>query len=360
MSEDAGEFSFASRLLRWFDQHGRHDLPWLHPRTPYRVWLSEVMLQQTQVVTVIGYFQRFVDRFPDVHSLAAASIDEVLALWSGLGYYSRARNLHAAAQSLVEQHAGEMPQTFDSLMALPGIGRSTAAAILAQAFDQRAAILDGNVRRVMARQTGEVLWPGLPKVQARLWLHAEHLLPATRMADYTQALMDLGATLCTPRRPACLLCPVQLGCVAYESAQVGQIPVARPKRVIPTRQRHWLLLRDTQQRIRLERRPPSGIWGGLYALPEAAELSELLERFELTAEQLRALPQVEHSFTHFKLQALVWTASMPQSRQLREAANEHWCAPQAASALGLPAPVRRLLAELPCASSVVVIDNGAY
>lgn len=348
MSEDRAQptAGFAADLLRWFERNGRHDLPWQHPRSAYRVWLSEVMLQQTQVVTVIGYFQRFVQRFPDVCSLAAANLDDVLALWSGLGYYSRARNLHAAARLMVERHGGAVPDNTPDLLALPGIGRSTAAAILAQAFGQRAAILDGNVRRVMARQTGETSWPGLPKVQERLWSFAESLLPHTRLADYTQALMDLGATVCTPRRPDCAACPVQGTCLAHARAQVPLIPASKPQRAVPTRERHWLLLRDEQDRILLERRPPSGIWGGLFALPEADELTVLLDRFGLQPQQLAPLTRIEHRFTHFKLLAQVWSAQLGDHQLLREAPQERWDSIVAARALGLPAPLRRMLAEL--------------
>ena len=215
---------FADRLLTWFDRHGRHDLPWQHPRTPYRVWLSEIMLQQTQVATVIPYFQRFVTRFADIPSLAATEQDEVLAAWAGLGYYSRGRNLHTAAKLCVERHQGNLPDNMQSLCALPGIGRSTAAAILSQAFDQPAAILDGNVKRVLCRLLAVDAWPGLPAVEKRLWLVAEQLVSRQRPADYSQAIMDFGATLCRRSRPDCAQCPLQHDCRALAQCRVSQPP----------------------------------------------------------------------------------------------------------------------------------------
>ena len=234
MPATAGD-SFVSRLLAWFDVHGRHGLPWQSPRTAYRVWLSEVMLQQTQVATVIPYFERFIARFPDFASLAAADIDEVLALWAGLGYYARGRNLHAAAKQVASIHRGEMPNDLEAVQALPGVGRSTAAAILAQAFGARHAILDGNVKRVLARHAAIPGWPGEPKVAAKLWAVAERLLPQTRLADYTQAIMDLGASLCSARQPACARCPVAEDCQAHREQRTAEFPSAKPAKARPLR-----------------------------------------------------------------------------------------------------------------------------
>ncbi|MGH8446294.1 MAG: A/G-specific adenine glycosylase, partial [Solimonas sp.] len=252
---------FAERLLAWFDVHGRHDLPWQHPRTPYRVWLSEIMLQQTQVATVIPYFARFLERFPDLRNLAAAPQDDVLALWAGLGYYARARNLHRCAQALVAEHGGEFPRNIEAVAELPGIGRSTAGAILAQAHGDRHAILDGNVRRVLARHAAIPGWPGQPTVQKQLWREAEARLPHERLADYTQALMDLGASVCTSRNPKCLLCPLAGDCQARIAGTVAQYPGAKPSRERPTREATLLLVEDAQGRLLLERRPPTGLWG---------------------------------------------------------------------------------------------------
>src|SRR5690606_8097985 len=250
-----GVNDFARRLLAWFDRCGRHDLPWQRDRRPYAVWVSEIMLQQTQVATVIPYFERFVARFPDVEVLAEASLDDVLALWSGLGYYARARNLHRAAQLVVERYGGDLPDSLDELMALPGIGRSTAGAILAQAHGVRAPILDGNVKRVLARHAGIEGWPGEREVEQTLWAIADERTPSERVADYTQAIMDLGAMLCTRRRPACTVCPVVEDCRACRLGIQERLPSPRPKRERPRRRRMMLVVRDSQGRVLLERRP---------------------------------------------------------------------------------------------------------
>jgi A/G-specific adenine glycosylase len=344
---------FAERLLDWHRRHGRHDLPWQHPRTPYRVWLSEVMLQQTQVGTVIGYFQRFVDALPTLPALAQAPVDQVLGLWSGLGYYSRARNLHRAAGLCIKQHGGELPQALEALIALPGIGRSTAGAILAQAHGLQFPILDGNVRRVLARYHGIAEFPGLPVVEKRLWTLAESHLPRARLADYTQAQMDLGATVCTRGKPACLLCPLREGCAAHAQGLTGLIPAARPRKAIPVRSTHMLLLIDAERRVLLERRPASGVWAELWSLPECGDESDteravaaLPARVEGASERL---PGFRHTFSHYHLdvQPLRWRVraiegvgeACPSSPQ------RAWCSASELESLGLPAPVRRLLAE---------------
>lgn len=341
---------FAARLLRWFDACGRHDLPWQHPRTPYRVWVSEIMLQQTQVQTVAGYFGRFLTRFPDLPALAAAHEDEVLALWSGLGYYSRARNLHRAAKACVERHGGALPDSIEALSALPGIGRSTAAAILAQAHGQRHAILDGNVKRVLARLIGETEWPGKPAVERRLWAEAEARLPGTRLADYTQALMDFGATHCTPRKPRCVDCPLQADCRAFAHDAVAGIPARKPAKPLPTRQARMLVLRDARGRVLLERRTSKGVWQGLWSLPEAADDAgvEAL-RSRLGADRGDALPAFIHVFSHYRLDVRpsLHGVREPRGTPPADAPDQRWVAATDLDTLGLPRPIRTLLESLP-------------
>jgi A/G-specific adenine glycosylase len=300
--------SFATDLLAWFEVHGRHDLPWQRDATPYRVWVSEIMLQQTQVKTVIPYFERFVARFPDLVSLAAAPVDDVLAHWSGLGYYARARNLHRAAQLIVERHGGEMPRSLDTLNALPGIGRSTAAAILAQSFGMAHAILDGNVKRVLTRFHAVEGWPGKTAVARELWALAEQHTPETDAAAYTQAIMDLGATVCTRGQPRCEVCPVAPGCAARAAGIESRLPARRPRtdgESRRSRQVTVLIVQNAAGHTLLERRPASGIWGGLLSFPEldAEESAAEWCRRRLGAEpdDQEALGTVEHAFTHFDL-----------------------------------------------------------
>jgi A/G-specific adenine glycosylase len=301
----ANAAAFAARVLAWFRVHGRRDLPWQREPSPYRVWVSEIMLQQTQVATVIPYFERFVARFPTLSELAAAELDEVLALWSGLGYYARARNLHRAAQIVVERHGGELPMNHAALVELPGIGRSTGAAILALASGARLAILDGNVKRVLARYHGIEEWPGAPRAQNALWEHAERHTPATDVAAYTQAMMDLGATLCTRAKPRCVECPLENDCVARSRGVQEKLPAPRPKRERPARAVTVLVVRDGAGRVLLERRPEHGIWGGLYSFPELADDEGAAEwchkRLGAEIEKHTALPAVAHAFTHFDL-----------------------------------------------------------
>lgn len=346
---------FAERLIAWFDQHGRHDLPWTIPRTPYRVWLSEIMLQQTQVSTVIPYFQRFVAALPDLPSLAAASTDQVLSLWSGLGYYSRARNLHTTAQRCVAQHGGELPRDFDALLALPGIGRSTAGAILAQAWNAPYPILDGNVKRVLSRLHGIEGWPGLPTVEKQLWQLAWDSLPAqpARMADYTQAQMDLGATLCSRSRPHCLHCPFADICIAKNTGRSAELPVARPKKALPTRKTQMLWLRDAAGRTLLLRRPATGVWPSLWSLPEA-DNSDALAGIARQYAQLPdtssaiALPGIQHVFTHFRLEIQPF---LLQARAVLPTVGDNdtlrWASREQLAALGIPAPVRKLIEQEP-------------
>lgn len=340
--------TFSARLLHWFATHGRHDLPWQHPRDAYRVWISEVMLQQTQVATVIPYFDRFLDHFPDVPALAQAPLDEVLRHWAGLGYYARARNLHRAAQQIARQHGGVFPQRFEDVSALPGIGRSTAGAILAQAYGQRHAILDGNARRVLARHAGIEGWPGLPKVQARLWDAAEARLPNTRLIDYTQAMMDLGNLTCRARAPRCANCPVREDCVALAHDRVAALPAPRPKRERPRRKADVLLIENAQAEVLIERRPPAGIWGGLWCLPiidAAQDWREHAQRIGADSNGAHALPVLRHAFTHYDLdlhpQHLRGIGSVDS---IADTVGRAWIKlvdPE--SWPGLPAPIRKLL-----------------
>jgi A/G-specific adenine glycosylase len=342
---------FARPLLAWYDEHGRKDLPWQRERTPYRVWLSEIMLQQTQVRTVIAYFERFVAALPTLRDLAAADEDTVLALWSGLGYYSRARNLLRTARTCIEQHGGELPRDIDALAALPGIGRSTAAAILAQAHGARHAILDGNVRRVLARRHGVHGWPGAGAVQRELWLLAERHTPDERVADYTQAIMDLGATLCTRSRPRCTACPVATGCIALRDGLVTILPQAKPRRALPTRRTTMLVVRDAGGRVLLERRPPTGVWARLWSLPEVEHESlaqaSLLQRHGIHATSVRPLAPFLHTFSHYHLDVTpLLLADATREPRVADDPDAGWRAPVELASIGLPAPVRKLLQSL--------------
>ncbi len=330
--------SFAIRLLRWYDRHGRHDLPWQHPRTPYRVWLSEVMLQQTQVAAVIPYFERFVARFPDLATLAAASEDDVLQMWAGLGYYARGRNLLKAARAIVAEHGGEFPRTFEQVAALPGIGRSTAGAILAQAFGQRHAILDGNARRVLSRYSASA-------DDARLWELSEQLLPRARLVDYTQALMDLGANVCVPREPRCQTCPVSGDCKAFATGRQHEFPKRRVKPARPLRQASMLLIENRHGQILLERRPSPGIWGGLWCLPmfesNDAWRNYCRDELRIKVSAPRELPVLRHAFTHFELDI------QPVRMKTTGTTKGAWFAPAALAKLGLPSPVKKILFSAP-------------
>lgn len=340
--------SFVTRLLHWFDDHGRHDLPWQHPRSPYRVWLSEIMLQQTQVATVIPYFQRFLQHFPTLPELAAASNDAVMAQWAGLGYYARARNLHAAAKQCVQLHDGDLPRDFNALHALPGIGRSTAGAILSQAWNDPFAILDGNVKRVLSRYHGIEGFPGLPAIEKQLWVIAEaHVaqVPAGRLADYTQAQMDLGATVCSRARPACVICPLQNDCVARREGRTAELPTPKPGKTLPEREAVALLLRDAQQRVLLQKRPDTGIWAQLWTLPQAEAGSMLQDWFDAhvdgSLEDAEELPVLQHTFSHYKLHLQVLSRQVHGLRV--EEPTLRWVARDELPTLGLPAPIRKLL-----------------
>jgi A/G-specific adenine glycosylase len=339
---------FAPRLLAWFDVHGRHDLPWQHPRSAYRVWLAEIMLQQTQVATVIPYYQRFLAAFPDLPTLAAAERDAVLGLWSGLGYYSRARNLHAAAQRCVQEHGGDLPADLEALAALPGIGRSTAAAICAQAFGQRTAILDGNVKRVLCRAFGIDGWPGQREVEKRLWELADTLMPGQRCADYTQAIMDLGATVCRRARPDCAGCPLRDGCAAYASARVAELPQRKPGKALPQRYCEMLVLLDDAGRVLLQRRPETGVWAGLWSLPEFADADArcLFANGNRARDAAAPLPGIDHVFSHYRLRIAPYLSRADAAARIGDNTAQRWATRAELAAIGLPAPIRRLLATL--------------
>lgn len=333
---------FAQRVLAWWESHGRHDLPWQRKRTPYRVWVAEVMLQQTQVGTVIGYFERFMQRFPNLDSLTSAELDDVLALWSGLGYYARGRNLHAAARICRDRHAGELPDDPARLEDLPGIGRSTANAIVAQAFDRRAPILDGNVKRVLARHAGIEGWPGRSATARALWSAAEARTPDERAADYTQAIMDLGATLCKARNPRCTDCPVAHDCRALIEGRIDELPGRKPRRERPARTTRLLIIENDAGEWLLERRPPTGIWGGLWSLP-SAETITLSERVV----ELDAPPPLVHQFSHFSLTIhFCYLRIEPGSTTAIADAQQTWLSPAQALASGLPRPIRATLEGL--------------
>lgn len=293
--------SFAHQVLQWFDHSGRTHLPWQQNPTPYRVWVSEIMLQQTQVTTVIPYYQLFMQSFPTLQSLADAPADAVLKHWEGLGYYTRARNLHKAAQQVRDQYAGEFPTTLAEVEALPGIGRSTAGAILSLACNQAHAILDGNVKRVLARYHAVAGYPGKTAVQKELWRYAEQHVPSERNAAYTQAMMDLGATLCTRSKPACLLCPIQTGCQAFKEGQPEAYPAPRPAKDLPEKQRVALILRNSNGEFALEKRPPTGIWGGLWSFPEFPDEQAALATVTTQPIAVATLPTLTHGFSHFTL-----------------------------------------------------------
>lgn len=350
---------FAERVLTWYDRHGRHDLPWQQDINPYRVWVSEIMLQQTQVATVLGYYQRFMAALPTVQALAAASEDEVLHLWTGLGYYSRARNLHKTARLVVAEHGGEFPRAVAALAELPGIGRSTAGAIASISMGLRAPILDGNVKRVLARFLAVDGYPGEAKVAARLWETAERLTPQQRVNHYTQAMMDLGATLCTRSKPSCLLCPLQDDCQAHRLGRQRDYPQPKPRKALPQKHTLMPLLHDGAGAILLYRRPSSGLWGGLWSLPELDEhgqLAALAERHGLRLGEERPLAPLSHTFSHFQLHIaplLVETAT-----QGPRVAEGDWLWYNLASPprLGLAAPVQTLLKR---AASLIHPTSGA-
>ncbi len=353
MSGNADAAGFAERLLTWFDVHGRHNLPWQQNPTPYRVWVSEVMLQQTQVATVIPYFERFMARFPGVEELAAAAEDEVLHLWTGLGYYARARNLRACAQAVVSRHGGVFPRELDALVALPGIGRSTAGAILALSGGLRYPILDGNVKRVLARVFGIEGDPGSAAVVATLWRQSEACTPSARVDAYTQAIMDLGATVCTRARPACTLCPMSLHCSAARTGRQAELPCARQRRARGERQAVLLIAMSGgpgSRAVLLERRPAPGIWGGLWSPPQfATELDALAwcrRECGAGADEGERLAPIEHAFTHFDLTLQPLRVACEPAVAVREGEDRLWYPLAAPPRIGLPQPIRQLFDRL--------------
>ena len=342
--------NFSQRVLQWFDQHGRHDLPWQSNTTPYRVWVSEIMLQQTQVKTVIPYFDRFMSAFPDVTRLANANEDEVLHLWTGLGYYARARNLHRAAKYVCEELNGQFPEQVDELCELPGVGRSTAGAIVSISYGKRAAILDGNVKRVLARYCSVEGWPGKTAVHNKLWEIAEQYTPHERSADFTQAMMDLGATLCTRSSPQCDRCPLYEDCSGRISGDQLRYPGKKPKKSTPVKSTRFLMLRDSTGDLWLEKRPSSGIWGGLWCFPEAKDLDETnwcIDRTGLPPISVERWPVFRHTFSHYHLDiepVLVQLDS--NSGQVMEAERQLWYNVRQPPQIGLAAPVVGLLQQL--------------
>lgn len=364
-SEERAEYvdpSFSEAVIGWQKKHGRHALPWQNTRDAYRIWLSEIMLQQTQVAAVIPYYQRFLLRFPDVLALAQAPAEAVMAHWSGLGYYTRARNLHQCAQRVVAEYGGQFPRDPALLADLPGIGRSTAAAVSAFAFGTRAAILDGNVKRVFARVFGVDAYPGAKPVEDLLWQRAQALLPAQGVEAYTQGLMDLGATLCTRSKPSCISCPLLARCVAHASDRVQELPVRKPKKSVPEKHAVMLVITDRKQ-VLLQQRPDTGIWGGLLSLPEidghrsagpaAAPDATAFERavaravmpFGSVASCMRLQP-FSHGFTHFKLHIAPYQVTLAYRLELAAESGHVWYALDSLAHAPLPAPVKKLLLSL--------------
>jgi A/G-specific adenine glycosylase len=350
-----GTEALAPAVLAWFDRHGRKDLPWQRDPAPYRVWVSEIMLQQTQVAVVIPYFERFVARFPDVAALAAAEQDEVLHLWSGLGYYARARNLHRAARVVAAEHAGAFPTELALLQALPGVGRSTAGAILSLALGQRHAILDGNVKRVLARVFAVPGWPGRSPVLKQLWELAEACSPLDRVAAYNQGMMDLGATVCTRSSPACGRCPLAALCTALAQGEPTAFPHAKPQKTLPQRETCMLIVQTAAGEILLERRPPTGIWGGLWSLPECPPLvtpadwcRERLGTRPLRVEKLKGR---RHTFSHFHLDIHPLRVELSTEPSIvADDTRMLWIDPNHPAPVGLAAPVARILKEVATAT----------
>ncbi|MDN3922381.1 A/G-specific adenine glycosylase [Roseateles violae] len=332
---------FADLLIAWQRRHGRNELPWQNTRDPYRVWLSEIMLQQTQVTTVLGYYQRFLERFPTVVALAVASLDEVLALWAGLGYYSRARNLHACARAVAEQHGGEFPRSAAELQQLPGIGRSTAAAIAAFAFSERVAILDGNVKRVLSRLLAFDGDLASAAEEKRLWRHAEALLPAREIGRYTQGLMDLGAGICSVRAPQCLLCPVSELCAGRAEGEPGRYPI-KTKKLKRGRRENWWLWLESEGRVLLQQRPAQGVWAGLWSLPMFDDEPALLSEAGRLGAELEVMPRIEHALTHFDWVLHTRRAEIEAAPALP--AGGEWVARERLADYALPAPLKKMIA----------------
>ena len=338
---------FSTRLIHWHEINGRKDLPWQKRKTPYRVWVSEIMLQQTQVSTAIPYFEKFVKEIPDVKGLSEASLDLVLSLWSGLGYYARARNLHKSAKIINLEHGGKIPSTRDELMALPGVGRSTAGAILALGFNKKAPILDGNVKRVLARHFKIEGKLETSSKRKELWQISEDLLPDNKIEVYTQAIMDLGATLCIKSSPACNLCPLNQDCLAFKQDLVTVLPSKTKPKSKPTKKVVWLLPQGPSGEVLLEKRKPKGVWGGLWAFIEAEKKNELeLElsrRFKTDCLNIKKLSKVKHSFSHYNLEAIPYLAKLESNKKYK---NSVWVDYKNVESLGLPAPIKKTINQL--------------
>ncbi|EGG29503.1 A/G-specific adenine glycosylase [Aequoribacter fuscus] len=343
MSKSQTNPNFADRVLAWFEDHGRKHLPWQQNVTPYKVWVSEIMLQQTQVATVIPYFERFMASFPTIESLSCSPLDDVLSHWTGLGYYARARNLHKAAQQVCQHHGGVLPKTIEGLESLPGIGRSTAGAIVSLALNHRATILDGNVKRVLARHQAVPGWPGETKIHNALWDIADRFTPANNCKAYNQAMMDLGATICTRSSPSCLLCPVSADCIALKENTWQNYPGKKPKTVKPIRKTKFAIIQNAQNAIYLIRRAEQGIWGGLWCFPEIGEEDHALTE---QADKTEALPVFRHTFSHFHLdiEPIVFTMTK-STAEIREDSGA-WVSIEDAMLKGLAAPVVNLLKQL--------------
>lgn len=342
---------FSDQLLHWFDRHGRKNLPWQQQASPYHVWLSEIMLQQTQVNTVIPYYQRFIQHYNDIFSLAKASLDDVLALWTGLGYYARARNLHKTALIIVDKHNGEMPDSLEELIALPGIGRSTAGAIMALAHQQSFPILDGNVKRVLARYYAISEPLKNKNIEQKLWQYAEQLLPTQRIANYIQAQMDLGATVCTRSKPKCEMCPLHANCQAFQHGNPQDYPAPNAKKPIPTRKTNWLVAQSPTGEILLQQRPQTGIWGGLWSFPEVDDIENMTticqHQFNLNTIKISAKDHIHHVFSHFKLDIHPYIINCTNNTDnITENKNISWYKIGDALQLGLPAPVKSFLESL--------------
>lgn len=341
---------FSQAVLNWFDENGRKHLPWQQDITPYKVWISEVMLQQTQVATVIPYFERFLQAFPTVHDLANAEQNKVLHLWTGLGYYARARNLHACAKTVSSEHSGEFPKSVEGLIDLPGIGRSTAGAIASISMGINAPILDGNVKRVLCRYFAVEGWPGKTSVQKELWIIAENLTPTKRCNHYTQAMMDMGATLCTRSQPQCGICPLAPDCQAHKQGNPKDYPNSKPKKDKPEKHIQLIMLQDPDGHILLEQRPTQGIWGGLWSFPELPMEEDALKRsqalFGDKAYQQDSWPSFRHTFSHYHLHIQPVLIRLSKRPKAIGESSRHWYNPQQPSELGLAAPVKTLLAKL--------------
>lgn len=342
---NSGQLNFAARVLDWYDIHGRTDLPWSREINPYRIWVSEIMLQQTQVATVIPYYQRFMASFPTIAVLAGATLDDVLHLWTGLGYYARGRNLHKTAKIINSEFGGVFPEDSFDLQQLPGIGRSTAGAICAIAFNQATPILDGNVKRVLARYHAIEGWPGQSKVQNKLWEKAEQSTAKERCGAYTQAIMDLGATVCTQKNPQCPACPLRLDCAAHKTNTMHLYPTSKPPKALPVRRAYFLVASNPDNQVFLEQRPPAGLWGGLWCFPQADTEQGIhaeCERLGLAVIDLVQGKQMQHTFSHYRLDySPVYVNVTPTSSVADN--NGIWIKANKPGKIGLPRPVEQLL-----------------